>query len=113
STGSSRCSGSISRRRRSRRARCACSSSRTRRIIAVLAARRTTQTSTRRQGAELHMRPLRILTWHVHGSYLYYLTQSAHQFYLPVTPERGEGYGGRTPSFERPDNVQEVAAEVG
>ena len=57
------------------------------------------------------MRPLRILTWHVHGSYLYYLTQSGHEFYLPVTAERGEGYGGRTPSFEWPDNVHEIAAD--
>ena len=56
-------------------------------------------------------RPLRILTWHVHGSYLYYLTQSEHEFYLPVTEERGEGYGGRTPSFEWRDNGREIAAE--
>ena len=27
-------------------------------------------------------RRLRILTWHVHGNYLYYLTQVPHDFYL-------------------------------
>ncbi|MFL5244223.1 MAG: glycosyltransferase [Gemmataceae bacterium] len=58
------------------------------------------------------MRPLRILTWHVHGSYLYYLVQGPHQFYLPVLPERPHGYGGRPPgSFLWPDNVSEVNAE--
>lgn len=25
---------------------------------------------------------LRILTWHVHGNYLYYLSQVPHQFYV-------------------------------
>jgi glycosyltransferase involved in cell wall biosynthesis len=56
-------------------------------------------------------RPLRILTWHVHGSYLYYLVQSGHEFYLPVKPGRPEGYGGRWGNFPWPDNVHEVAAE--
>lgn len=58
------------------------------------------------------MRPLRILTWHVHGSYLWYLSQVPHEFYLPVTPERGEGYGGRTPSFRWGPNVHEVPADA-
>lgn len=56
-------------------------------------------------------RPLRILTWHIHGNYLYYLSHVPHEFYLPVTPERGEGYGGRLPGFAWPDNVYEIAAE--
>lgn len=56
-------------------------------------------------------RPLRILTWHVHGSYLYYLVQSPHEFYLPVKPGRPEGYGGRAGSFPWPDNVHDVPAE--
>lgn len=57
------------------------------------------------------MRPLRILTWHVHGSYLYSLVQSQHQFYLPVKPARPEGYGGRLGGFSWPDNVHDVPAE--
>jgi hypothetical protein len=57
------------------------------------------------------MRPLRILTWHVHGSYLYYLTQARHQFCLPVKPSRPEGYGGRAGSLPWPDNVYDVPAE--
>lgn len=57
-------------------------------------------------------RPLKILTWHIHGSYLYYLGQSPHEFYLPVKPGRPEGYGGRPKgSFPWPDNVFEVLAE--
>ena len=31
-------------------------------------------------------RRLRILTWHVHGNYLYYLTQVPHDFYLVTSP---------------------------
>ncbi|MGE5655533.1 MAG: glycosyltransferase [Actinomycetota bacterium] len=58
------------------------------------------------------MRPLRILTWHVHGSYLYYLlVQSRHQFYLPVKPGKPEGYGGKLSGIPWPDRVFEVAAE--
>jgi glycosyltransferase involved in cell wall biosynthesis len=57
------------------------------------------------------MRPLRVLTWHVHGSYLYYLAQCRQEFYLPVLPGRPEGYFGRTPSYPWPDNVHEVPAE--
>ena len=50
---------------------------------------------------------LRILTWHVHGNYLYYLTQTPHDFYLPVG-RREQGYSGRAPGFPWPDNVHEV-----
>jgi glycosyltransferase involved in cell wall biosynthesis len=55
------------------------------------------------------MRRLRILTWHIHGTYLYYLLHSHHEFYLPVKPDRGEGYGGRVARF--PANAHEVPAE--
>jgi glycosyltransferase involved in cell wall biosynthesis len=59
----------------------------------------------------VNKRPLRILTWHIHGSYLYYLVQSPHEFYLPVKPGRPQGYGGRAGSFPWPDNVYEVPAD--
>ncbi|NJL83835.1 MAG: glycosyltransferase family 4 protein [Chloroflexaceae bacterium] len=56
---------------------------------------------------------MRILTWHIHGSYLYYLTQAPHEFYLPVKVGKPEGYGGRLPNFPWGNNVYEVpAAEV-
>lgn len=57
------------------------------------------------------MRRLRILTWHIHGSYLYYLAQTGHEFFLPVKPNRPVGYGGRLGNFW-PDNVHDVPAEA-
>ncbi len=54
---------------------------------------------------------MRVLTWHVHGSYLWYLSQVPVTWVLPVRPDGGEGYGGRTPGFDWPDNVVEVPAD--
>lgn len=55
------------------------------------------------------MRRLRILTWHVHGSYLYYLAQASHEFFLPVKPGHPVGYGGRLGN-SWPDNVHDLPA---
>jgi glycosyltransferase involved in cell wall biosynthesis len=55
--------------------------------------------------------PLRVLTWHVHGSYLWYLSHVPVRWYVPVRPGRPEGYGGRSGSFPWPDNVVEVPAD--
>ncbi len=57
------------------------------------------------------MRPLRVLTWHIHGSYLYYLAQVPHTFCLPVKSGNVDGYYGRTPSYPWPGNVIEIPAE--
>lgn len=57
------------------------------------------------------MRRLKVLTWHVHGSYLYNLVQAPHDFYLPVKPGKPEGYGGRSGHFPWPDNVVDVPAD--
>jgi glycosyltransferase involved in cell wall biosynthesis len=57
------------------------------------------------------MSRLRILTWHIHGSYLYYLAHAHHDFYLPVKPGRPEGYGGRCGTLPWPDNLVDVPAE--
>lgn len=54
----------------------------------------------------------RVLTWHVHGSYLFYLAHAHQDFYLPIKPGRPEGYGGKLPGFEWPGNVYEVEAEA-
>jgi glycosyltransferase involved in cell wall biosynthesis len=56
-------------------------------------------------------RPLRILTWHVHGSYLYYLVQSHNEFFVPVKEGWPDGYVGRTESYAWPDNLHESPAE--
>jgi hypothetical protein len=56
-------------------------------------------------------RRLRVLTWHVHGNYLYYLTQAHHDFHLvtkPGNPPRYAGAGGVLPWGA---NVHEVPAE--
>lgn len=57
------------------------------------------------------MRPLRILTWHVHGSYLAYLARGPYELILPVKPGRPEGFGGRSGPFVWPDRVREAAAD--
>src|SRR4051812_44462970 len=57
------------------------------------------------------MRPLRVFTWHIHGSYLYYLTHAHQEFFVPTAPGRPEGYAGRTPSYPWPDNLHEVPAD--
>jgi hypothetical protein len=56
-------------------------------------------------------RRLRILTWHVHGNYLWYLSQAPHDFYLPVRADGVGGYHGRGSSFPFGDNVIEVPAD--
>jgi hypothetical protein len=57
------------------------------------------------------MQRLKILIWHIHGSYLNTLARLDHDWYLPVKPGRPEGYGGRGPTFDLPDYVREVPAE--
>jgi glycosyltransferase involved in cell wall biosynthesis len=51
---------------------------------------------------------LRILTWHVHGNYLYYLTQVPHVFYVLVNDERSPGYSGVCGNLPWGDNVIEL-----
>jgi glycosyltransferase involved in cell wall biosynthesis len=57
------------------------------------------------------MRRLKILIWHIHGSYLNTLARIEHDWYLPIKPGRPEGYGGRGRTFDIPDYVREVPAE--
>lgn len=53
-------------------------------------------------------RKLRILTWHVHGNYLYYLTQVDHDFLVLADEARSPGYAGRAGSLPWGDNVIEL-----
>jgi hypothetical protein len=56
---------------------------------------------------------LKIFTWHIHGSYLYYLSQCDLDIYIPVNEKKNEGYYGRGKTFLFGDNVIEVpVAEV-
>ncbi|UDY37497.1 glycosyltransferase [Dermatobacter hominis] len=56
-------------------------------------------------------RRLRVLTWHVHGTYLRSLSQLPHEIVLPVRDDGAPGYGGRAGDFDWPGNVVEVPAE--
>ncbi len=60
---------------------------------------------------EQYDQKLKVLTWHIHGNYLYYLSQADVEFYLPVREGRTNGYGGRAGTFPWGENVHEIAAE--
>jgi glycosyltransferase involved in cell wall biosynthesis len=53
----------------------------------------------------------KIFTWHIHGSYLFYLSQGNYDIYIPTKTEKIEGYYGRGETFPFGDNVIEVPAE--
>jgi glycosyltransferase involved in cell wall biosynthesis len=54
------------------------------------------------------MRRLKILTWHTHGAYLYYLTQAPHDFYVLSKPGRPPGYAGRFGQLPWGPNVHDL-----
>lgn len=56
-------------------------------------------------------RRLRILTWHVHGNYLYNLTQVPHDFYLATDAARSTHHSGRVGVLPWGDNVHEAPLE--
>jgi len=56
------------------------------------------------------MRRLNVLTWHTHGSYLYYLSQAPHEFHVLSRPGRPPGYGGRCGPFPFGPNVHDLPA---
>jgi hypothetical protein len=51
---------------------------------------------------------LKIFTWHIHGSYLYYLSQGDYLIYIPVKDNKEEGYYGRGKTFPFGENVIEI-----
>jgi hypothetical protein len=50
----------------------------------------------------------RIFTWHIHGSYLFYLSQGNFDIYIPVNDKKDEGYYGRGLTFPFGSNVIEI-----
>lgn len=56
----------------------------------------------------LPQRRLRILTWHVHGNYLWYLTQVPHDFYLVVDDARSTHHSGASGTLPWGPNVHEA-----
>jgi hypothetical protein len=54
---------------------------------------------------------MRVLTWHVHGSYLHYLSHAPHEFFVPVKEGRPPRYSGLPKGgFPWRENLQEIAA---
>lgn len=54
---------------------------------------------------------LRILTWHVHGNYMYYLSQVPHDFYLVADAERSTHHSGRSGTLPWGPNVHDAPVE--
>ncbi len=54
---------------------------------------------------------LRILTWHVHGNYLWYLTHVPHDFYLVTDAQRTVHHTGRSGTLPWAENVHEAPME--
>jgi glycosyltransferase involved in cell wall biosynthesis len=57
------------------------------------------------------MKRLKILTWHIHGSYLNSLAHSEHDWYIPVKPGHPDRYIGRGSTFVGHEHLHEVPAE--
>jgi glycosyltransferase involved in cell wall biosynthesis len=54
---------------------------------------------------------VRVLLWHVHGSWTTAFVQGPHEYLIPVTPERGPDGLGRARTFAWPGSAVEVTRE--
>ncbi len=54
---------------------------------------------------------MRVLLWHVHGSWTTSFVQGGHDYLLPVTPGRDRDGLGRARTWDWPDSVVEVPVE--
>jgi hypothetical protein len=54
---------------------------------------------------------MRILLWHVHGSWTTAFVQGRHEYLLPVLPDRGPDGLGRARTWDWPDTAVEVTPE--
>jgi glycosyltransferase involved in cell wall biosynthesis len=54
---------------------------------------------------------MRVLLWHVHGSYTTSLVQGPHEYLLPVEPERGPDGRGRALTWDWPETAIEVTRD--
>lgn len=54
---------------------------------------------------------MRILLWHVHGSWTTAFVQGAHEYVVPVLPDRGPDGVGRARTWTWPDSVTELPPE--
>ncbi|MCZ2803747.1 glycosyltransferase [Modestobacter sp. VKM Ac-2983] len=54
---------------------------------------------------------MNVLLWHVHGSWTTSFVQGAHDYLLPVTPDRGPDGLGRARTWEWPASAREVTPD--
>jgi glycosyltransferase involved in cell wall biosynthesis len=54
---------------------------------------------------------MRVLVWHVHGSWTTALVQGAHEYFVPVLPDRGPDGRGRAQTWDWPASVHEVSPD--
>jgi hypothetical protein len=55
---------------------------------------------------------MRILIWHVHGSWMTSFVQGQHSYLVPVLPDRGPDGRGRARTYPWPDNVVEMTPQA-
>ena len=55
---------------------------------------------------------MKILVWHVHGSWTTAFVQGSHQYLIPVTPDRGSDGLGRARTWDWPASAREVMPEA-
>lgn len=54
---------------------------------------------------------MRVLLWHVHGSWTTAFVQGSHDVVLPVTPDRGPDGRGRAQTWDWPPSAREVPVQ--
>jgi hypothetical protein len=54
---------------------------------------------------------MRVLLWHVHGSWTTAFVRGRHQYLIPVTPDRGPDGLGRARTYPWPESAVEVTRE--
>jgi glycosyltransferase involved in cell wall biosynthesis len=54
---------------------------------------------------------MRILIWHVHGSWTTAFVQGGHEYLIPVTPDRGADGLGRARTWDWPESAVEVTLD--
>ena len=54
---------------------------------------------------------MRILIWHLHGSWTTAFVSGRHEYLVPVTPDRGPFGRGRAQTWDWPESVKEVSPE--
>ena len=55
---------------------------------------------------------MKVLLWHVHGSWTTSFVAGSHEYLLPVTPDRGPDGRGRATSWDWPASAREVPLEA-